>query len=225
MNLAVITCAAYSDCWPGFFGLLEKFWPEHPSVDLLTDTLPDSFALPSYVLSVSASRVGASWCDVLRDYASIATESFCLMQEDFWLSAPVRTDAVKSAQYINSFECLGVRLYPCPGGRGDMRLINDDRFGIAGRDYLVSCQATIFNPKKLLELLNLIGSGDAAKFEIEGSKICRFPVTAWMRDVTPWPIEYICTAITRGKWNPDAKKLCDAHGIEVDWSRREMQAC
>lgn len=227
MNLAVITCAAYSDCWPAFFALLEKFWPDHPEVDLLTDKFPKYPKEPpdgaNMMAFGSARGAGVSWCEVLKNYAEITEEPFLLMQEDFLLSAPVREDVLAAKALMRDGNIGCVRLYPCPGP-ADGRTGHIER----GERYRISLQAAIWSPTYLRHLLAAIPSAKtAADFELMGtpaSAALPGDVMSWGREDTPWPIEYICSAITRGKWNPDAKRLCDQHGIEVDWTRREMCA-
>jgi len=220
VKIAMITCAAYSDAWPAFFGLLEKFWPDHPPVDLLTDETAPGVPVG---INVEAAWKGASWCDVLSNYVTFADEPFLLMQEDFLISAPVRYQLIDDALLTLETAPLtgAVRVYPCPGA--ETAFGDSPRIGIAGDSYRISCQATIWKPKFLRELLPAIGQGTASHFEFHGSRwatALRKTVMAWMRESTPWPIEYICSSISRGKWNPDAKKLCEANGIEVDWSHR-----
>lgn len=223
MNLVVITCAAYSDAWPGFFGLLEKFWPDHPLVHVLTDDTPAEGGCDARGDTIMTRvRGNASWCDVLRAYVNEATEPFLMMQEDFFLSAPVRADVIKRGERLLRDDRNGcVRVYPCPGPL-DGRPGHIER----GERYRISCQAALWTPHYLRQLLRAIPNArTAADFELMGTPASEFiegAIMSWGRDDKPWPMEYICTAISRGKWNPDAKKLCDEHGIDVDWSRREF---
>lgn len=220
MNLAVITCKAYSDVWPAFFGLLKRFWWEHPPVTLLTDEAAPG--IPEYVTVVEAGA-GAQWCDVLAKYAETADEETLVMQEDFLLSAAVRPALIREASGELRGDVGGVRVYPCPGAT----LAMGPRLGIIDRKalYWTSCQATIFSPKFLRWLLPQIKGRDAASFENEGSALSGksdYMMMGWLREALPWPIEYICSAICRSRWDPTAKTLCDMHGITVDWSRRKF---
>lgn len=224
MNLAVITCAAYSDAWPAFFGLLSKFWPDHPKIHLLTDYIDKSDWRKLHDHDLIHAGEGKSWCDVLRYYVANTDENFVLMQEDFTLSAPVRTEALKNAEEIlNEYRAGCFRVYPCPGAPE-----TSSYYVPSCAAYRISCQAAIWKPSYLRRLLrNMPSAKSAADFELQGSEVSRYidgDVMSCHRLENPWPIEYICSAITRGKWNPDAKKLCDQHGIEVDWTRREFAA-
>ena len=38
MKLVVLSCDKYEPCWKPFFTLLEKYYPHHPEVYLITET-------------------------------------------------------------------------------------------------------------------------------------------------------------------------------------------
>lgn len=234
MRIAVISCWNYRDAWPAFFGLLTKFWPDCPyPVDLLTDRLEvfDDSVKPmratcSFGKCPSPRDIlihDGSWCEMLASYAADLGEESCLLfQEDFLLTAPVKRELVE-----DGLDWLGngigmVRLYPCPGAEQDGE---DTNYAIVprGTPYRISCQASIWNPQFLYAIASRLKT--PAEFEIEGSKLAESlpdTVLAFKRDLQPWPLEYLCSAISRGKWNPDAKKLCDKANISVDWTMREF---
>jgi hypothetical protein len=221
MRLAVASCWAYRDTWTPFFALLDKFWPNHPAPFLITDRIDDPAYIPAHIWNAKGD-----WCARLADFAQHKSdEPILMLQDDFFLSGPVQTDLVKHA--LGEMKRLNagcVRLYPCPGGN----IFYDDSFVGSiprGTPYRISCQASIWNPAYLSYIAEV--KGTASNFEIQGSiHSNKLPsaVLAWKRDAKPWPIEYLCTAIVRGKWLPDAKTLCEQHGIEANWSMREFQA-
>lgn len=148
-----------------------------------------------------------------------------VFQEDFFLNAPVNQPLIDHALKLMERDNVGaVRLYPCPGANEE---IGDPYFGRVTRHtaYRTSCQATIWKPGYLHAIASRFNT--PSEFELQGSAWAssHLPaeVLAFKRDVQPWPIEYLCSAIGRGLWSQDAKKLCDTHGIEVDWSFRGFQ--
>lgn len=167
---------------------------------------------------------GLSWCDVLRSFTETTSEPFLLIQEDFFVHMPVIAEAMDHA--LNQLEVQkagAVRIYPSPGADADY---GDILFGEvwSHSPYRISCQATIWRPDYLRAILSHL-SGPASTFEIEGSFLSRSlpdKVLAYKRNVEPWPLEYLCSAIGRGVWSQDAKKVCDREQIEVDWSLRPM---
>lgn len=210
VKIAVVSCMAYRDAWPAFVALFRKFWPDCPyQIEWWTDE-----KMPS-----------ASWCKVVATFAANQTEPILLMQEDFWLTAPVQTHLIEHALHeLKSQHAAMIRLYPCPGSNEDY---GDSHFGriAKGTPYRVSCQASIWNPVMLTLVAALCGGKTPADFEIkgsEGSHDFEGPFLAFKRDVTPWPMEYLCSAISRGKWSQDAVKLAESVGVKLDLSVREV---
>jgi hypothetical protein len=148
-------------------------------------------------------------------------EPILMFQEDFFLTETIRTWIIQRA--LLEFRRLNagcVRLYPMPGADGEY---GNSEFGCipAGTPYRISCQAAIWDPQYLANICEV--GGMAMHFEINGSNFSNTlpqPVLGWKRDVKPWPLEYICSAISAGRWDPNAKKLCDSLGIEADFSMR-----
>lgn len=224
MHIVIVSCYAYRDCWKPFFALLQKFWPDRKyPTRLVTDGIEDSDYryLPKDITVHVGQRGKALWCQTLANGIKDITEPVMVLQEDFLLNAPVRQHLIDRAlEQLKERKAGSVRLYPCPGG---IEEYGDPHFAIVpkGTQYRISCQATIFDPKFLYDIA--IGFHAPHDFELLGTPLAdSMPqeVLAFKRDVEPWPLEYLCTAIARGKWDPDAKRLCDLHGIENDWSRR-----
>jgi hypothetical protein len=227
MRIAVITCWAYRDAWKGFFALLDKFWPDHQTVYLLTDNYEPAECrwLPFYVRLISEpSQEDYSWGPRVANFCDrFPDEPILLLQEDFFLSSPLDLENVNAALRLIQSGAGCVRLYPVPGPDEDCI---EPSFGIVRRGslYRISSQAAIWNPAYLSKIARCYPHpGD---FENMGTPLsCEFPeeVFSVKREARPWPIQYIC-AILRGRWDPNAKKLCESLNIEVDWSTREFAA-
>ncbi len=217
MRVAVISCYKYRDAWAPFFALLKKFWPSctYP-VDLVTDGVTEE----------KANACQSSWCKILTSYLDAYPDvPILLMLEDFFLSAPVQPSLInKAVDQLYKLNAGCVRLYPCPGGTQDY---GDAHFAMVpkGDAYRISTQAAIWQPSYLKAIAGNFKT--PWEFELDGTPLSNLaiePVLAFKRDVKPWPLEYLCTGITRGEWEPDVKKLCDSAGIKVDWSLRPMKA-
>jgi hypothetical protein len=212
-----MTCERYSDTWKPFVELFRKFWPDCPyPVTMLTDHF-----IPNMGYDGDVIESGKSWVGMLADFAMQSLSPVLMLQDDFFLSAPVRDDLIEYGLHQMEKHQAGiVRLYPCPGATD---YIGDKFFGEVkrGTRYRVSCQLSIFHPAYLAKLAE--HANTPQEFEIKGSPASDTfpePVLAWRREVTPFPVSYICTAVVGAKWHPSAKELCDKHGIEADWSRR-----
>lgn len=222
MNVVMVTCYNYRDTWTPFMALFERFYGG--PLTILTDKT-DGRTFPKWV---TVHLEQGTWCQMLAKYARKCEEAILLMQDDFFLTEHVDHFVIQAAGQMIQAQRLPIgciRLYPCPGADG---LAATYHFGdvTSAADYRVSCQAAVWRPDYLAKIADH-AAYDPADFEIEGTKYSRTlpdEVLAFRREVQPWPIEYLCTAVLRGKWNPDAKRLCDSLGINVDWSMRPMLA-
>src|SRR5262245_52367763 len=231
MKIIVTSCWNYRDAWAPFLSLLKKFWPNHPPVTILTDVIEavqmqEFEAVQLEAFDIWRGGTGTTYCGLLADFIEDElqrNEPIVLFQEDFFLSAPVQMHLILHALHqLRETRAGCVRLYPCPGGEVHY---GDPYFSIVPKDapYRISCQAAIWRPTYLAHVAKQMSRGTAGNFELEGtlfSAALPETVLAFKREVEPWTLEYICSAISRGKWNPDAKRLCDLHGITVDWSMR-----
>ncbi len=229
MKIMVVSCEKYSDAWKPFFELFKKFWPDCPYetwlvTDCDVDKVPWDLVLPG--VGVSAGGSHRSWCGVVEEFVRVFcnSEPVLMLQEDFFFSGPVHQDLIDQALELYGLVKAGcVRLYPCPGPN---EIADDCNWGIVhrGQPYRISCQAAIWRPSYLQQIASQFKTPQ--EFELQGTPYsCTLPDNVWSygRDRERWPINYICTAIVRGVWQKGAKDLCDAHGIQVDWSKRPRE--
>ena len=233
MIIAVISCWKYRDAWKPFFALLEKFWPDHPETLLLTDYYDSLPELPASIRVFSGSPSPLwTWCQTLQYFAQVVVAKrhdgpLLVMQEDFFLTAPVNTYIVeRGLTEMKRHNASSVRLYPVPGADLDY---GDPYFGKCSQTapYRISCQATIWRPSFLARIATVAGDS-AMHFEVVGNRYAEElddTVLAFKREALPpneWPLQYLCSGISAGRWNPDSKRLFESHGIEADYSLRAM---
>ena len=224
MRIAVASCWKYRDAWGPFFALLERFWPNHPQTHLLLDKCDDLKLIPSNVnLFTSPGEAKTSWGGRVADFAdAYPDEPILLLQEDFFLNAPISGEFVQyCVNHMKDRDAASIRLYPCPGADD---YCGNDLIGLINRDsrYRVSCQATVWEPSVLAKLTRLFRK--PSDLELHGTNYAAEHIPqdmlAIFRDSRPWPISYICTAIVQGLWMPEAKRFCDALDIQGDWTMR-----
>lgn len=209
MRVVMISCPAYRDTHAPFFALLEKFWPDRE--------------YPFEMVSEEGDR--RNWCASLVHYARQYDEPLMIMQDDFFLTSPVENLLIEKAlEHMKERNAGMLRLYPCPGSNLDY---GDENFGIVqkGSEYRISCQASLWMPRYLATIASQCTT--PWDFEIRGTQVSdALPdeVLATRRESEPWPINYYCSAIGRGLWNPGALEHCKKHGIPVDTSLRGIAA-
>ncbi len=222
MKLAVISCHKYSDCWQPFIRLMDRFWPDHPSVTLITDRTGLAPLKGYGGLLFNGSDI---WCELLAEHArECKDEPTAIFLDDFWLNAPVQAELIDRG--LEQMEKTGagcVRLYPCPGPDEDY---GDSHFGIVprGAPYRISTQVALWKPSYLRQIASQFKT--PWEFELQGSVYSDSlpePVLAFKRELNPWPVSYY-GAIRHGQWAPAVKPFMESIGIEVDWTRRGFQA-
>lgn len=228
MRLAVISCWKYRDCWTPFFELLRRFWPDCSlSLHIVTDECRDRAMIPT---GVHMHEYAGDWCENLYQFArNNDDEPFLLMQEDFFFNEPVNNSFVELAENLRArFGAGGCRLFPCPPADLPFEGVP---FGVVKTSslYRVNCQASIWDPKFVMAILSRRNHDTTRPndWELDGTRIAESlpePVLSALEPAGPAPFSYLCSAISDGKWMPDAKKLCDKFGVSADWSLRDTIA-
>lgn len=221
MQIVVPSTTHYSDAWGPFVALFRKFWPDCPyPLTLITDTKTDPWDGDEAIV-IGEDK---GWCkNFALGLEKVDAEFVLMMQEDFLLnSVPDIAFIVKALKILldnDRADCF--RLYPCPGPEIP---IGDD-YGLLkpGAPYRVSCQSAIWRKSALSEILQRFNT--PREFEINGTefvntnKADRYYFSV-MREPNKWPLQYYCSAITRGEWTPDSVEFVKSHGIPIDTSRR-----
>lgn len=219
MRVVVTSCYNYRDTWNPFLELFRKFYGGE--LYLLTDQTD----YRNWPKGVHVAIIPGNWGSMLAEFARTSKEPLVMFLDDFFLNSPVQHHLIDEGLNQMKQEGAGcVRLYPCPGSDEDY---GHPLYGkvAKGQSYRISTMPAIWNPGYLAKIAELAPT--AWDFEIDGSVRSNDlpePVLAFKRDVQPWPLEFLCTGITRGKWNKDALELFKKHDIQVDMSLRESWA-
>ena len=193
MKIVVFTCDSYSHIVPMTTKYLDKAWPDHPGVEIVTNTIPIENKYPVIYLGPDAG-----WCSNLLKYCADKTEPFILLCEEGILTEvdkPLLEKAFVEALNPN----VGVvRLYPCPGPT----LSWSEDIGEIDKSlpYAISVQMSIWNPQTIRDIAR---PGETPwDFEIQGSQRAKdYPKTflGTYKSAVSYK-EYT----RRGKINPDA---------------------
>jgi hypothetical protein len=200
------------------------FWKDCPfPVTLVTDRGTEPWDLGQR-FDVGDDR---GWCkNLLAFVKDVPEDKVLLLQEDFWLNFPTDTAFINRAVAAMNADpkIAAFRIYPCPGPEGPI----NEEYGLLrpGSAYRVSCQATIWRKD---ELVNLLERFDHPRdFEIQGTIYANAErahlkyVAVEERDPNKWPIQYYCSAITRGEFDRGALEFCKKMGVPVHEGRPIM---
>jgi len=219
--LFVISCDRYSDVWPPFFTLLDRYWPDNPfPVYLLSDTL--RYDSPKVRPVTPGKR--PTWGSLVRDgLAQVPHRNVLVILEDYLINAPVDTAAVLEANSLLEREkAVVVYLRPYP----ELEALSDSlpQFGRVGNCHKLKVDVTtaIWNREALLEYVRPEYS--AWDMEIRGSEAAKHdqrPFLGVRGDYDAEILPYLMTAVQRGKWTPKAVALLQRERItEIDVSKR-----
>lgn len=213
ITVLVSSCDAFFDVWRPFVFFFRKQWPACPfPVCLITNELRvDSKVIQP--LPVGPDRGWATNLQIALE--QIQTEHVLYMQEDYFLTAPVR-----SSQLAQDFTeaiaagadslCLRARTQREP----DFEPLND-RFGVVplDSDGRTRNQITLWNRRKFASALREGENG--WDMEREGSGRTREMKLLSYGERENMPIPYLMSAIVRGLWTRDALELCRANAVAI----------
>ena len=233
VTLLVNSCDGFADCWDPFFTLLRAHWPEC-DWPIVLNTETRTYEHPG--LQIQCSRVAAhsegrlTWSECLmRCLEDLDTPFVLYLQEDFFLEAPVRVDALATlVDLMRDGLADVIRIMEC-GGSGPWRpgphpaLWEVDPHAT----YRIALQAALWRRDVLLRQLRrhespwqleVFGSGRARRRSGER-------VMCVNRDVFHGPgreiLPYTPTGIVKGRWERHiVTDLFARHGIALDFSRR-----
>lgn len=228
VTLLVNSSDGFEDCWRPFFRLLEVHWPDL-ELPILLNT--ETKTCDTIGRGIKSSRVASgedrrlSWSECLiRAIDQIETPLLLYMQEDYFLSRPVRVDVLDRIvrMMIEHPQIAHVGLtkhgsrgpflpHPLPG-------LSEIR---RNARYRISTQAGLWRPKALRSYLDPTENG--WMFEIFGTRRAAKRDDLFLTvdlETTEPVFDYTHTGIIKGKWHKAIPGLFMQHGIEMDFSRR-----
>lgn len=230
MAILVNSSDGFKDCWFPFFELFKRHWQgcRFPIYLNLESASYAHAALPIRILNHPADAEGNNvpWSDRLLESLSTIPERYVLvMQEDYFLDAPVRGDLVENCLMLVAGGNVGCVHLTHFGARRGRRMAELPYLVDVPRvvRYRVSTQAAIWDKHVLAAYVR--PEETVWETEILGT-IRSWHAHAPIRsvDARKLPdgaiVSYTGTGIIRGRWHPAMRPLFDRHGIEVDFTRR-----
>lgn len=232
-SIFFFTSDGYSDCWPPFFKLFKKYWPECDAPIVMSTeykeySYPGLAIIPAKVSSqhnVSPEKQPAWGQRMLWGLEKVQTELVILLQEDFFLEGDVNQNIIddivsymKSHQDIRCFHFTPIKAKPSkPSNIPNVYEISHNT------SYRVSAQPAIWRTEELKTLIK--ENYTPWQFEVIGSKISGGQKKKYLMYDNNYvklnPIyPYIATGILKGKWNQDVIPLFKENDIQIDYSIR-----
>lgn len=146
MKILVLSCDKYSSCWSPFFTLLNKYYPNHPEVYLVTETKTCDYCK---TINVDAT----SWVHRFRTaLEKIRDKQVLVMLDDFFIREPVDEKRINNIKFDDDTVVYNFELQYRPVKDN---YISTDGWGVQynKQTYLNSCQPSLWDRKKLIERL------------------------------------------------------------------------
>lgn len=225
LTIVVTSCDDFEECWGPFAHGLDKYWADciFPAI-LITNN--KTFVHPK--LRATTQGADKGWAsNLIEALHKLSTPYILYLQEDYWLKTPVSTQTI--SRYLSLLESNNIaylRLYPCPPPTVPSSY--GDNIGTIppGEPYRTSLQAAIW---KKSVMLNLLQENESPwHFEIDGSKRSTkapgefLSVKRFLNSNPPATpgIDYVCTAINKGRWSKEAVEYARNEGLNIDFSNR-----
>jgi len=218
--LLVLSCDAYSDLWPPFFNLLDRWWPDVPFPVYLG---AGSLECNRPGITVLKSDGGRDWSVCLRDYLDQLEQRHILVTlDDFFLRGFVSNAKVLHClEFARVRNAVHVRLMPRPGPTD--ALPDETLVGECAADspYRLCTQAAIWDRRVLRDLLR---PGESIwEFEHKGNVRASALSTGFFSarwPVLPYRGLFAHHVVEKGKWLPHEKWIFRHQDIGCDFSLR-----
>jgi len=218
--IVVSSCDAYADAWNPFFTLFFRYWPNCPfRIILISNGLKYKDArIETYKIEKDLGWSG----NLIEIMKNIGEDYVIFLQEDYFLKNKVNNEKIFAAlKLMAENNTAYLRLYPCPGP--DLPFAGNSEIGLISRDavYRNSTQAAIWDKKIFLSILKNGETGwdFETKGGLERAKQINRPFLSFKKPV----IDYLCTAIVKGKYIRAAIKLCKKEGIKLNFNKIKKQ--
>ena len=226
VSILISSFDGFSDCWIPYYHGLRKYWPDCPYDIFIVTNFKESGDVSVQTIKVGKDK---GWSrNTLHALSVIATPYVIYTHEDFWINHGVQTHVIEEyVDLMDEDKADYIRLYPCP--EPDYECEYDERLGVLAdhASYRTSLQVALWRKRVFKELI--VEEENPWQFETKGTIRSkkygsRFLSVKRFRDADMKPfhhgIDYVCTAVNKGKWSKAAKIYAAQEGLAIDFSNR-----
>jgi len=226
VSIFISSFDGFSDCWKPYYHGLQKYWPDCPYEIFITTNFKESGDASIRTIKVGEDK---GWSrNTLHALSKITSPYIIYTHEDFWINHRVQTHIIE--EYVDMMDkgrADYIRLFPCP--EPDYEHEYDKRLGVLADNaaYRTSLQVAIWRKSVFQELI--VEEENPWQFETQGTIRSkkygpRFLSVRRFYDAKKEPfhygIDYVCTAINKGKWSKAAKIYASQEGLAINFSNR-----
>lgn len=201
MVLLVVSCDKYEVCWKPFFGLLKKYYPNHPKTYLVTESKKCPYC--------KTINVEGSWTQRLKKALERLNDDVLIMLDDFFIRGPVDEERIKKLRLNEQIACFNFE----QEHREPLISLKEWDIQKNGQVYLNSCQPSLWNRKVLIDRLE----GDKTPQEWELT-IIDSPYIHFINNkdlIIDIGVKPYGWGITGGKFTTECLEFLESEGYDV----------
>jgi glycosyltransferase involved in cell wall biosynthesis len=205
-DLLVLSCDSYEDTWKIFFDLKKKYWKECPyETYIMTETKDCEYA--------KTIKTQGEWTKRVREaLQQLTNEYVIIMLDDFFIRDYVKQDIIDKIVFNDKTAVYNFEVDYNNRGKGFRKRKNKE-------PYLLSCQPSMWNRLKLIELLK----GDMNPWKWE-TQILDSPYEFYINTedliIDIGYYNYKQWSIKQSKWCVEIQPFFDKENIRVDYTQR-----
>ena len=224
-SVLVSSCDSYEDIWFPFFSMFKIMWKDCPYKIYLNTEKKDYQHDGLNITCLHPSSPDVSWSERLKQaLCSIESKYVILVLEDFFLFSPVREKAVENV--IAWFEKDDSAGFVCFNNEPHYKKTINEEFARIKGDYEINLQLGLWRKEYLIGLLrdeSPWGFETYAKFRSHRTKYKNYTHLKGFPKI--FDSHYLLSegyGVYRGRWLSNNPAFFAKHGVEVDFSKREM---
>lgn len=229
----VLSCDKYADVWNPFFDFFFRYWKNCPYQVYLG---ANEISYSREGVTVLHSGKPASWTEDTRSILQqIPEKNIILLLEDYFLNGPANEQKLTECiALLEREEAVFMRIACFPADHfSDYaydKIADAPWCGYTRKEapYRVNLQAGIWNREGFLNILE--GVENPWQFEHNASKRSAASPNKFLGLVenpklnyVHGPIQYLCTAVTKGVWMYDAVQLAKREAISLNTQARPVE--
>lgn len=214
--IVIFSCDKNEEVYPICLKLLDKYYPNHPRVYVLSETKYFKGAF-----SITCNKPLNEWSKRIRySLSEIPYEKVLFMCDDVFLRAPVNTEKLKEASRIIKDNVANINFENSFSDEDKDCEYAGFKFRPVGSRFRVSLLCGLWNKEKLMQVL----SENCSPWDIEArQKDYGFdyyintdkPIFEWLNDHI-----YGNGAIRNGRWQKEVVEFLKSEQIEVDYNKK-----
>ena len=215
MQILILSCDNNQDLWEPWYILTEKYWPDHPEIIYLTDTIDNP-----YYRTIKKNYPLSSWSRRVRDAAEeLEDDLVFIIPDDLFIYEKVDTNKLIEMSKIIDSDTGSLNLHH--QFSPNETIINSDiQLRPKHAEYNCSVQCSIWWRDNLLKVFDV--DLDPWKFEttVDDLGLNYYVYNHPYDFLTYRDQDYFMFGLWRGKWSNHCYNLFNREGIKIDFTRR-----